>query len=104
MYEIEYKWTKNEIVVTTTNISEVTESNKNPQSTCSVSRLSQVNRVKWTKPLETPTSKRENQANKVVKNISKKAIIEEPCRPKNRPNKLISKKDKSGKYKTNRYI
>lgn len=101
---MEYKWTKNEIVVTTTNIKEVTESNKNPQFTFSVSKLSQVKRIKWTKLLEIPISKSENHAINVVKNISRKAIIDEPWRPNNRPKKLINKKERRGKYKTNKYI
>lgn len=40
----------------------------------------------------------------MVKNIKKKAIIEEPARPKNLPNRLSKTKERSGKYKTSKYI
>jgi len=53
---------------------------------------------------ESPISKKENQEINVVISIKKKAIIEEPERPKNLPNKLSIIKERRGKYKTSKYI
>lgn len=101
---MEYKWTKNEIVVTTINIKAVTESKRKPQVISKTSIFNQVKRFKRIKLFETPNSKNENQDNKVVRNIREKAIIAEPWRPKNLPNRLNKKKESKGKYKTNKYI
>jgi hypothetical protein len=57
-----------------------------------------------TSPLEILISKNKNQEVKVVISIKKNAKIDEPSRPKKRPKKLINKKEKRGKYKTNKYI
>lgn len=104
MYETEYKWTKKDIVVTTTNIRAVTLSNKKAQVTFSKSTSNQVNSSNDTKPPDNPISKSKNQDTNVVNNKEKTAKMEEPSRPSHLPKKLIKKNEKRGKYKTIKYI
>jgi hypothetical protein len=104
MYDIEYKWTKREMVVTTTNIKEVTPSKRKPQFTYKRSTFNQLNISTVTRLFDTLISKNKNQAINVVNTINKKAIKEEPVRPKKRPIELITKKESRGKKITLKYI
>lgn len=97
-------WTKNEMVVTTTNIIAVMLSNKKDQLISNEFKFIQEKKVRLTMLFDIAISKKANQESKTVKNIKNTAIKEAPSRPVNLPKKEIKRKEISGKKIISRYI
>src|SRR3546814_1899463 len=97
MYSIEYKCTNVEIVQTTTNITTVKESNKNPKDTLNNSEFTQeYDIIDMVSPC-IPTLKNVIKTNNKVMHIQTVDKILEPLEPKNLPPKPLNKEPKDRK-------
>jgi hypothetical protein len=96
MYSIEYKCTNVEIVQTTTNITTVNESNKNPNDTLNNSEFTHEYDIIDTVSPCIPTLKKVMKTSNKVIHIQKVDKIPEPLGPKNLPPKPLNKEPSNG--------